>query len=255
MVATTIAAAYFAAGTFAYAATVFAVNFALSMIVTRVFGQDQQGPQDNGTRQQVPPASVNAIPIVYGDAYLGGTFVDAVLTTDQKTMYYVMAVSCVSPNGQFSFDLKKFYYGDRLVTFAASGSVNSVDIQNGGTGYTIGNVLTVQGGTPTTATQLTVTQVSSGRITAVSISTAGSYGYGLTPNNPATVTGGAGTGATFVLGYTAYGPTVQALTDEAGNIDTKINANARLQIGLYKSSASGVISLINTDNLPSSFME
>lgn len=242
------------AASFALTAAAFAVNFAVSIIVSRVFGQSGQGPQDSGTRQQVPPSNINAIPIVYGDAYLGGTFVDAVLSTDQKTMYYVVAVSCISPNGQFSFDLKKFYYGDRLVTFAASGSVNSVDIQNGGTGYTIGNVLTVQGGTPTTATQLTVTQVSSGKITAVSISTAGSYGYGLTPNNPAQVTGGSGTGATFVLGYTAYGPTVQALADEAGNIDTKVNANARLQIALYTSSASGVISLINTTNLPSSFM-
>jgi hypothetical protein len=242
------------AASFALTAAAFAVNFAVSLIVSRVFGQSGQGPQDSGTRQQVPPSNINAIPIVYGDAYLGGTFVDAVLSTDQKTMYYVIAVSCVSPNGQFSFDLKKFYYGDRLVTFAASGSVNSVDIQNGGTGYTIGNVLTVQGGTPTTATQLTVTQVSSGKITAVSISTAGSYGYGLTPNNPAQVTGGSGTGATFVLGYTAYGPTVQALADEAGNIDTKINDASRLQIALYTSNASGVISLINTTNFPSSFM-
>lgn len=100
----------------AFVAT-FAVNFAISSIITRVFGQDQQGPQDSGTRQQVPPSNVNAIPIVYGDAYLGGTFVDAVLTTDQKTMYYVVAVSCISPNGQFSFDTAKFYYGDRRVVF------------------------------------------------------------------------------------------------------------------------------------------
>jgi hypothetical protein len=254
MVATMIAAAYFTAGTFAYAATVFAVNFALSMIVTRVFGQDQQGPQDSGTRQQVPPSSSNAIPIVYGDAYLGGTFVDAVLTTDQKTMYYVIAVSCISPNGQFTFDLKKCYYGDRLITFAASGSVNSVDIENGGTGYAVGNLLTIQGGTPTTATQLTVTAVSSGAITSVSISTAGSYGYGLTPNNPATVTGGAGTGAKFVLGYTSYGPTVQALTDEAGNIDTTIGNSTSLQISLYTSTAAGTITRLNTTDFPSTVM-
>lgn len=105
------------AASFALTAAAMAVNFAVSIIVSRVFGQDQQGPQDSGTRQQVPPSSVNAIPIVYGNAYLGGTFVDAVLTTDQKTMYYVVAVSCISPNGQFSFDTTDMYYGDRRVVF------------------------------------------------------------------------------------------------------------------------------------------
>jgi hypothetical protein len=111
-----LTAAGVSAATATFIAT-FAVNFAISTIITRVFGQDQQGPQDSGTRQQVPPSNVNAIPIVYGDAYLGGTFVDAVLSTDQKTMYYVIAVSCVSPNGQFTFDSTKFYYGDRRVVF------------------------------------------------------------------------------------------------------------------------------------------
>jgi len=112
-ITSTAVAAFSAAQT----AAAFAINFAVSQIVTRVFGQNQQGQQDNGVRQQVPPSNVNAIPVVYGDAYLGGTFVDAVLSTDQKTMYYVMAVSCISPNGQFSFDTTKFYYGDRLITF------------------------------------------------------------------------------------------------------------------------------------------
>jgi len=116
------------AASFALTAAAFAVNFAVSLIVSRVFGQDQQGPQDSGTRQQVPPSSVNAIPIVYGDAYLGGTFVDAVLTTDQKTMYYVVAVSCISPNGQFSFDTTKMYYGDRLITFDGTDATKVVSL-------------------------------------------------------------------------------------------------------------------------------
>jgi hypothetical protein len=120
MVATMIAAAYFAAGTFAYAATVFAVNFALSMIVTRIFSDNPESQQDMGVRQQVPPSAVNAIPIVYGNAYMGGTFVDAVLTTDQKTMYYVLAISSISPNGQFTFDTADMYYGDRKITFDGS---------------------------------------------------------------------------------------------------------------------------------------
>jgi hypothetical protein len=124
---TALTAAGFTAATATFVAT-FAVNFAISTIITRVFGQSGQGPQDNGTRQQVPPSNVNAIPIVYGDAYLGGTFVDAVLSTDQKTMYYVVAVSCVSPNGQFTFDSTKFYYGDRLVTFDGTDQTKVVSL-------------------------------------------------------------------------------------------------------------------------------
>lgn len=125
--ANALVAAGVSAATATFVAT-FAVNFAISTIITRVFGQDQQGPQDSGTRQQVPPSNVNAIPIVYGDAYLGGTFVDAVLSTDQKTMYYVMAVSCISPNGQFSFDTSKFYYGDRLITFDGTDATKVVSL-------------------------------------------------------------------------------------------------------------------------------
>jgi len=112
-----IAGAYFAAGTFAYAATVFAVNFAVSFIVTRMFTDNPEGQQDMGVRQQVPPSAVNAIPIVYGNAYMGGTFVDAVLTVDQRKMYYVLAISSISPNGQFAFDQTDMYFGDRKIGF------------------------------------------------------------------------------------------------------------------------------------------
>jgi hypothetical protein len=157
------------AASFALTAAAFAVNFAVSIIVSRVFGQSGQGPQDSGTRQQVPPSNINAIPIVYGDAYLGGTFVDAVLSTDQKTMYYVVAVSCISPNGQFTFDSTKFYYGDRLVTFD-------------------------------------------------------------------------GTDQTKVV----------SLTDEAGNVDTKINGN--LFINLYRSTAAGSITPLNSSSAPNVVM-
>ena len=169
MVATMIAGAYFAAGTFAYAATVFAVNFAVSLIVTRMFGDNPETQQDMGVRQQVPPSAVNAIPVVYGTAYMGGTFVDAVLTTDQKTMYYVLAISSISPNGQFTFDTADMYYGDRKITFDGSDLTKVV-----------------------------------------------------------------------------------SLTDEAGNVDTKISGN--LYINLYKSTTGGTITSANGASAPSTVM-
>ncbi len=119
--------------------------------------------------QQVPPSAVNAIPIVYGDAYMGGTFVDAVLTTDQKTMYYVLAISSISPNGQFTFDTADMYYGDRKITFDSSDLTKVV-----------------------------------------------------------------------------------SLTDEAGNVDTKISGN--LYINLYTSTTGGTITSANGASAPSTVM-
>jgi hypothetical protein len=142
-----------------------------------MFGDNPENQQDMGVRQQVPPSSVNAIPIVYGDASMGGTFVDAVLTTDQKTMYYVLAISSISSAnaalgtsaGVLNYDTTKMYYGDRLITFD-------------------------------------------------------------------------GTDLTKVV----------SLTDEAGNVDTKISGN--LYINLYKSSSAGVITSTNGAAAPSTVM-
>lgn len=115
----------------ATASAIFAVSFAASTLVTRIFGQDPPSQVDSGVRQQIPPSSTNSLPVVYGDAYLGGVFVDAVLSIDQKTMYYVLAISNISPNGQFSFDTTKFYYGDRLVTFDTTDLTRVVSLTDG----------------------------------------------------------------------------------------------------------------------------
>jgi hypothetical protein len=180
MVATLIAAGaqYLATATgMSIAYATFAVNFAVSLIVTRIFADNPETQQDMGVRQQVPPSAVNAIPIVYGDAYMGGTFVDAVLTTDQKTMYYVLAISSISEAnatlgtaaGVFNYDTTKMFYGDRLITFDGSDLTKVI-----------------------------------------------------------------------------------SLTDEAGNVDTKISGN--LYISLYKSSSAGVITSANGASAPSTVM-
>jgi hypothetical protein len=68
-------------------------------------------------------------------------------------------------------------------------------ITSGGTGYTAGDTLTLVGGTFSIVATLTVTTVSSGVITAVSIASNGAYS--VLPSNPISVTGGTGSGATF----------------------------------------------------------
>jgi len=140
MVGTMIAAAIVGATTgFTYYVTAFAVNFALSYVVTRVFGINKAPNQvDPGARQQIPPSANNPIPVVYGDAWLGGTFVDAVLSTDNKTMYYVLVVSNISPDGQFFFRRtdpitleNQFYYGDRAITFDSTDPTKVVALTDG----------------------------------------------------------------------------------------------------------------------------
>lgn len=121
------------AGSLALAAATFAINFAVSYVVTRAFGSKPSQAQDMGARQQMPPANNNSIPVVYGSAWLGGTFVDAVLSTDQKTMYYVLAISSISSDASatFSYDRTKFYYGDRLVTFDGTDQTKVISLTDG----------------------------------------------------------------------------------------------------------------------------
>ena len=127
-IATSAIGATFTAGMYAAA---FAINFAVSTIVSRIFAPKAPKARDNGVRQQIPPATVNSLPIIYGDAYAGGVYVDAVLSQNQKTMYHVLAISCISENGQFGFDTTKFYYGDRLITFDSVDQTKVISLTDG----------------------------------------------------------------------------------------------------------------------------
>jgi hypothetical protein len=69
----------------------------------------------------------------------------------------------------------------------------------GGSGYVVGDTLNVVGGFGQITAELTVTTVSSGAVTGVSISNAGQYTE--IPANPVTVTGGTGVGATFDITF------------------------------------------------------
>ena len=76
--------------------------------------------------------------------------------------------------------------------------IYAVTVAAGGTGYTVGDTLTLVGGTvATTAATYTVATVSSGVVTSVSYATYGAYSA--IPTSPAATTGGTGTGCTLNL--------------------------------------------------------
>jgi hypothetical protein len=108
-----------------------AATFAVSVVASRIFAPNVPQAQQNNIRQQVPPDPTAGIPLVYGDAYTGARFCDAVLTSDQQAMYYVMVISCISPNGQFSFDTSKFYYQDQIITFDTTDLTKVVSLTDG----------------------------------------------------------------------------------------------------------------------------
>jgi hypothetical protein len=76
-----------------------------------------------------------------------------------------------------------------------SGSVSTATVSAGGTGYTVGDVLTLVGGTKATAATLTVATLSGSAVATVTVSNVGNYWT--FPTEPASVTGGTGSGATF----------------------------------------------------------
>lgn len=73
----------------------------------------------------------------------------------------------------------------------------SATIANGGTGYTVNDVLTLSGGTQTVTAQFKVLTVSSGAVTSVAATRKGNYT--VRPSNPVSTTGGTGTGATLTV--------------------------------------------------------
>ena len=103
--------------------------------------------------------------------------------------------------------------GGVQATATANLSALATSITSGGTGYTVGDVLTFVGGTASVVITATVTTVSSGVITAVTYSSGGAYS--VIPSNPISVTGGTGSGATFTV--TSWGVSSPFTITNAGS--------------------------------------
>lgn len=123
--------------------------------------------------------------------------------------------------------------------FSLVGAVSSVSVAPGfgGTGYNVGNVLTVVGGSGTSST-LTVTAVSSGVITSVSVTNAGNYIA--FPASPVIVSGGTGSGAKFNLigGVTAAPVSFGGTGYNVGNF-LVVSGGAGIPATLQVTAASG----------------
>jgi hypothetical protein len=87
--------------------------------------------------------------------------------------------------------------------------IATATVSAGGTGYTVGDVLTVSGGTRATAATFTVATLGGGgAVATVTVSNGGNYWT--FPTEPASVTGGTGSGATFTFTATAEASSTNA---------------------------------------------
>lgn len=76
---------------------------------------------DYGVREQVSADPTTKIPVIYGDAFIGGKLVDARMTNNNQTMWYCMALCEVTGNNiagtASTFQIEDVYWNNSRMTF------------------------------------------------------------------------------------------------------------------------------------------
>ena len=104
-----------------------ALSIGVSKLIAKRAMSKAQAGGDGGGRVQLPPATDNKLPVVYGSAFIGGPIVDAMLSSDQKTMWYVVALSEVTNTSSGStISFGNIYYDGKLVEFGTQGAVTAL---------------------------------------------------------------------------------------------------------------------------------
>lgn len=120
---------------------------AVSILASTIIGKPKipdmgnQGiddPNGVGNRLQVPPATNNKLPVIYGQAYLGGIITDLSISTNNQVLYYVLALSEVTNTETGSapdtFTFGKVYWGGKLCTFDSVDATKVISLTDESTG-------------------------------------------------------------------------------------------------------------------------
>lgn len=117
-------AAAAALGSLGYAAVTFGIRLVTTMIISSIIAKRAASDiRDNaqaqlGNRIQLPPSTDNKIGVVYGSAYMKPIVVDAKISTDNKTMWYVLVFSEAMENDSIgTFSYGDIYWGDKKLNF------------------------------------------------------------------------------------------------------------------------------------------
>lgn len=83
-----------------------------------------QQSKDPGVKIQLPPATDNKVPVMYGKVITGGVIVDAGISNQNDTMTYVLLISEETDTGTFS--VSRIYRGDQTLNFGSGASAHIV---------------------------------------------------------------------------------------------------------------------------------
>jgi len=124
------------AGTWA-AFAVSVVATGLAVITSRLIGgvgnNGGSGVQNQGVRIQLPPATENKVPVIYGKAFQQGIITDAQISNENKTMHYVLTLSEKTQTTS-TYTVGGIYWNDQKLNYAADGyTVESSTLADGTT--------------------------------------------------------------------------------------------------------------------------
>jgi hypothetical protein len=108
-------AATIEAGGFLVAATTFAIRLVTTYALTSLLIKNPTQSSPQGTEIQLGPNTDNKLPVIYGSRYCKPIVTDAIISTDQKTMWYVLSLSEAPTFGEFS--VGEVYYDGKLLIF------------------------------------------------------------------------------------------------------------------------------------------
>ena len=109
----------------------FAARTLLTIGITKLISNRSNttasGTADAGSRVQLPPATNNKVPVVYGTAYMAPIITDAKISEDQKTMWYVCTLAEVTDTGGYTFG--DIYWGGKRVIFDGADTARVLQLE------------------------------------------------------------------------------------------------------------------------------
>jgi hypothetical protein len=86
---------------------------------------------NTGTTLQVPPATDNKLPVVYGTSYVGGIITDLTITSDNQDLYFVLSLCEVTGNGTDTITIGDIYYQGKKCVFSGTSVTGLIDPSTG----------------------------------------------------------------------------------------------------------------------------